>query len=145
MFPETLKTMIRGPKSSTAARKLPVPLLFRFVTSMTFPPLPPTELAPKPSAPGNAGREKTVVALTSIVKNAIHGINKQCIINSFLLYIDFIRSSGLYRRETVILTGAFFHDGKRSMYHNETDRCRCWRVYRCRFVHPMKPDAIRSI
>jgi hypothetical protein len=37
------------------ARRLPGPVSFVFVTSMTTPPLPPTDAAPPPSAPGNAG------------------------------------------------------------------------------------------
>src|SRR3954463_7782378 len=48
--------MVRGPSASHAARKLPGPESSRFVTRKTFPPRPPGVLAPKPSAPGNAGR-----------------------------------------------------------------------------------------
>src|ERR1700759_2811953 len=47
---------VRGPLASTQARKLPLPESFRFVTSMTTPPRPPTASAPAPSAPGNAGQ-----------------------------------------------------------------------------------------
>jgi hypothetical protein len=56
MIPEVSKTTILGPVASTAARKLPGPWSFIFVTLMTVPPLPPTLYAPKPSAPGKAGR-----------------------------------------------------------------------------------------
>jgi hypothetical protein len=38
------------------ARKLPLPESFRFVTSITWPPRPPTDPAALPSAPGNAGQ-----------------------------------------------------------------------------------------
>ena len=47
---------VRGPLASTHARKLPLPESFRFVTSITTPPRPPTASAPAPSAPGNAGQ-----------------------------------------------------------------------------------------
>ena len=55
IVPETLNTTIRGPSVSQASRKLPGPESFRFVTRITFPPLPPRVIAPYPSAPGNAG------------------------------------------------------------------------------------------
>jgi hypothetical protein len=55
-IPATRKTQVRGPLASTQARKDPVPESFVFVTSITAPPRPPTELAPPPSAPGNAGQ-----------------------------------------------------------------------------------------
>src|SRR5689334_11570341 len=54
MLPATRNTTVRGPEASVQLRKLPAPLLFRFVTSQTEPPLPPTALAPSPSAPGKA-------------------------------------------------------------------------------------------
>jgi hypothetical protein len=37
-----------------ASRRLPGPLSLRFITTQTFPPLPPAVNFPKPSAPGNA-------------------------------------------------------------------------------------------
>src|ERR1700748_3155463 len=54
--PDTRKTQVRGPEASRQARKLPLPVSFRFVTSITTPPRPPTDSAPPPSAPGNAGQ-----------------------------------------------------------------------------------------
>src|SRR4051794_13951235 len=57
IVPPIRNTTILGPLASTAALKLPTPESLRVVTSMTLPPRPPTLLAPKPSAPGNAGRK----------------------------------------------------------------------------------------
>jgi hypothetical protein len=37
-------------------RRDPLPESFRLVTSKTTPPRPPTDAAPPPSAPGNAGQ-----------------------------------------------------------------------------------------
>ena len=54
--PLTSKTTMRGPSCRQAHCSEPGPEGFRFVTLMTFPPRPPTATAPKPSAPGNAGR-----------------------------------------------------------------------------------------
>jgi len=54
--PDTRNTHVRGPEPSRQARKLPLPESFRFVTSITTPPRPPTDSAPPPSAPGNAGQ-----------------------------------------------------------------------------------------
>ena len=54
--PDTRNTQVRGPEASRQARKLPLPESFRFVTSITTPPRPPTDSAPPPSAPGNAGQ-----------------------------------------------------------------------------------------
>src|SRR5690349_6478163 len=56
MMPETRKIMVRGPLVSQAARKLPRPASLRFDTNKTLPPRPPGVFAPKPSAPGRAGR-----------------------------------------------------------------------------------------
>jgi hypothetical protein len=55
-IPATRKTQVRGPLACTQARKEPVPESFVFVTSITAPPRPPTEAAPPPAAPGNAGQ-----------------------------------------------------------------------------------------
>ena len=55
-MPDTRNMQVRGPDASTHARKLPAPLSFRFVTSMTTPPRPPTDAAPPPCAPENAGQ-----------------------------------------------------------------------------------------
>src|SRR3989344_6969118 len=52
IIPATLKTTVLGPEAVIAARKLPVPVSFKLVTSITLPPLPPRVLAPNPSAPG---------------------------------------------------------------------------------------------
>src|SRR5437773_8684945 len=65
IVPATRKTTMRGPVASHAARKLPGPLSFRFVTMMTFPPRPPGVVEPKPSAPGKAGR------LDSLIKTRV--------------------------------------------------------------------------
>src|SRR5258708_5130624 len=46
---------IRGPSASQAARRLPAPESFRFVTKMTLLPRPPGVVEPNPSAPGKAG------------------------------------------------------------------------------------------
>jgi len=46
---------VRGPLASIASRSEPGPESFRFVTSKTLPPRPPTVYFPKPSAPGKAG------------------------------------------------------------------------------------------
>src|ERR1700753_15152 len=54
--PDTRNTQVRGPDASRHARKLPLPESFRVVTSITMPPRPPTDSAPPPSAPGNAGQ-----------------------------------------------------------------------------------------
>jgi hypothetical protein len=54
--PDTRKTQVRGPEASRHARKLPLPVSFRFVTSITVPPRPPTDSAPPPSASGNDGQ-----------------------------------------------------------------------------------------
>jgi hypothetical protein len=54
--------MIRGPFIPIAWRKLPGPSSLRFVTKNTLPPLPPPVLAPKPSAPGKAGRKSLAYA-----------------------------------------------------------------------------------
>ena len=59
MIPATRNIQIRGPVAIAQARKLPVPLSFKLVTSITFPPRPPTDREPNPSAPGNAGRYPT--------------------------------------------------------------------------------------
>ena len=56
MVPETLKTTMRGPSASTAARRLPGPESSRFVTAITLPPRPPFVREPWPSAPGKEGR-----------------------------------------------------------------------------------------
>src|SRR5699024_1175606 len=50
IVPETLKSIIRGPNVSIAARKLPSPESFKLVTYITFPPRPPVASCPKPSA-----------------------------------------------------------------------------------------------
>src|SRR5690349_15546804 len=52
MVPATRKTTIRGPSASTAKRNDPGPESLKFVTSITFPPRPPTVRTPNPSAPG---------------------------------------------------------------------------------------------
>src|ERR1051326_7154670 len=49
---------MRGPSASQASRRLPAPESLRFVTKITLPPRPPGVFAPKPSAPGNAGRSE---------------------------------------------------------------------------------------
>src|SRR5262245_56287575 len=54
IVPPTANTQVRGPVFSMQARRLPVPASLRLVTLMTVPPRPPTALAPKPSALGNA-------------------------------------------------------------------------------------------
>jgi hypothetical protein len=54
--PLTRKMQVLGPLASTQARKLPLPESFRFVTSITAPPRPPTDSAPAPWASGNAGQ-----------------------------------------------------------------------------------------
>ncbi|HSL86834.1 MAG TPA: hypothetical protein VK861_07850 [Bacteroidales bacterium] len=54
IVPDTRKTTVLAPDSATAARRLPSPESFRFVTSITLPPRPPTEKRPPPSAPGKA-------------------------------------------------------------------------------------------
>src|SRR5678816_1784890 len=75
--PDTRKITVRGPSASQAARKLPSPASFRFVTKMTRPPRPPGVLAPKPSAPGNAGTVSVAPAfefdamLTEVTKKMI--------------------------------------------------------------------------
>src|SRR5580693_5084604 len=56
MFPPTRNTQVLGPLASTQARSDPFPESFRFVTSITTPPRPPTDAAPPPSAPGNASQ-----------------------------------------------------------------------------------------
>ena len=55
IVPATRKTMIRAPLAFTASRREPGPESFRFVTSITLPPLPPVVCAPNPAAPGKAG------------------------------------------------------------------------------------------
>ncbi len=55
MTPDTLKIMILAPPVSQASLKEPLPLSFKFVTTRTFPPLPPAVYMPPPSAPGKAG------------------------------------------------------------------------------------------
>ena len=55
MMPATLKTTMRGPADSQASRNVPGPLSSRLVTTKIFPPRPPKENFPPPSAPGNAG------------------------------------------------------------------------------------------
>jgi hypothetical protein len=53
------------------ARRLPLPESLRFVTSITWPPRPPTDPAALPSAPGNAGQpELPHVALLALVGDA---------------------------------------------------------------------------
>lgn len=54
MVPAVRKTTMRGPEASAQALRLPLPELFRFVTSQMRPPRPPRVEAPKPSAVGNA-------------------------------------------------------------------------------------------
>src|SRR5436190_24329732 len=61
--PDTRKITVRGPSASQAARKLPGPESFRFVTKMTRPPRPPAVLAPNPLAPGKAGMASVARAL----------------------------------------------------------------------------------
>ena len=56
MFPPTRNMQVLGPLASTQARSDPFPESFRFETSITTPPRPPTDAAPPPSAPGNAGQ-----------------------------------------------------------------------------------------
>src|ERR1700730_15330292 len=56
MFPPTRNTQVLGPLASTQARSDPFPESFRFVTSITTPPRPPTDARPPPSAPGNPGQ-----------------------------------------------------------------------------------------
>src|SRR5678810_155739 len=55
IIPATLNTIILAPPCSQAQRKLPGPLSFRLVTTITLPPRPPKLYLPPPSAPGNAG------------------------------------------------------------------------------------------
>src|SRR5690242_6040199 len=73
ILPETRETTVRGPDTSVQLRKLPVPLLFRFVTSQTEPPLPPAAIAPSPSAPGNATMAWSagVIAMTNDISLVI--------------------------------------------------------------------------
>src|SRR5271154_5826098 len=54
MSPATRNTTVRGPEAASAARSEPAPESFRFVTSITMPPRPPTDDAPLPCAPGKA-------------------------------------------------------------------------------------------
>src|SRR6185295_9773348 len=54
IVPATSKRMVRGPRASTAARRLPGPLSARLVTGSTAPPRPPAAKRPAPSAPGKA-------------------------------------------------------------------------------------------
>jgi hypothetical protein len=54
-MPATRNTQVRGPVAITHARNDPVPESLLLVTSITAPPLPPTEAAPPPCAVGNAG------------------------------------------------------------------------------------------
>ena len=59
MVPPVRKTTTRGPLAAAAARRLPGPLSFRLVTSITFNCVRSQAcqaLAPQPCAPGNAGR-----------------------------------------------------------------------------------------
>ena len=57
MVPPTRNTHVLGPLASAHALRLPSPASLRFVTSITRPPRPPTDCAPHPSAPGNAGTD----------------------------------------------------------------------------------------
>ena len=52
--PDTRNTIVLAPFARIAALKLPGPLSFKLVTSITFPPRPPVTSLPKPSAPGKA-------------------------------------------------------------------------------------------
>jgi hypothetical protein len=54
IVPPVRKTTMRRPDASAQALKLPLPELLRLVTSQTYPPRPPSDDAPKPSAVGNA-------------------------------------------------------------------------------------------
>ena len=63
--PPTRKITMRGPLAMQASRKLPGPASFRLVTKMTLPPRPPTAMAPKPSASGNAGISRAAAAPAS--------------------------------------------------------------------------------
>ena len=53
-MPATSNRIVRGPRASTAARRLPGPLSARVVTRSTVPPRPPCAKRPAPSAPGKA-------------------------------------------------------------------------------------------
>jgi hypothetical protein len=55
-IPATRKMQVRGPLALVHARSEPGPESLRLVTSNTWPPRPPRDAAPPPSAPGKAGR-----------------------------------------------------------------------------------------
>ena len=71
----TLKTTILGPGVSTAALKLPGPLSFKLVTSITCPPLPPTVSDPYPCAPGKAFNPSS--QLSSVKHRLLVGLPQQ--------------------------------------------------------------------
>src|SRR3982751_979003 len=77
MMPATRKTQVREPLCDKQLRSEPSPESLRLVTSMTWPPRPPTDEAPPPCAPGNAGiaplfagADTAMVAVADLVLSA---------------------------------------------------------------------------
>jgi hypothetical protein len=84
IIPETVKITTLGPDAVTASLKLSGPESFRLVTLITLPPLPPTLFAPKPSAPGKAGRaEADVVKYNMDVRRYINIRFRTFIVTTF--------------------------------------------------------------
>jgi membrane associated rhomboid family serine protease len=89
------------------ARRLPAPELLRFVTLMTAPPRPPTDVAPPPWALGKAGTALSggattaaativaaVTALTNNLRSSLQGVGRSVIARVSNLFVVFILGWG---------------------------------------------------
>jgi len=106
-MPATRNTQVRAPLASTHARSEPAPESFKFVTSKTAPPRPPTEAAPPPCAPGKAGRPPDCCGAATLT------VAEPVLLESALLVAVTVSApawaGAVYSPDEVMLPKAAFH------------------------------------